>query len=148
MTPLSMRRALCAAAAVPLIVGVAGCGGSSGSDEDSASSSGTSCDGLLKPADSAANPPAGLPLPDGAVFYEVQSQGSTKDYFAHVPGSDFVKLRDDLKTTFESKGLKVPGTDQEDVEAEMEFTAADGSEGSVQVISLCKDNLRVRYRVG
>ena len=69
----------------------------------------------------------------GAVFYEVQTQGSTKDY---------------LKATFESKGLKVPGTDQEDVEAEMEFTATDGSEGSVQVINLCKDNLRVRYRVG
>jgi hypothetical protein len=148
MTRLSIRRALCAAAAVPLIVGVAGCGGSSGSDNNSASSGGTSCSGLLKPADASANPPAGLPLPDGAVFYEVQSQGSTKDYFAHVAGSDFVKLRDDLKAAFEAKGLKVPGTDQEDVEAEMEFTATDGSEGSVQVISLCKDNLRVRYRVG
>jgi len=135
-------------AAVPLIVGVAGCGGSSDSDSDSSSSSGASCDGLLKPADSAATPPAGLPLPDGAVFYEVQSQGSTKDYFAHAPGTDFVKVRDDLKSAFEAKGLKVPGTDQEDVEAEMEFTGTDGSEGSVQVISLCKDNLRVRYRVG
>jgi hypothetical protein len=149
MKRLSMRRALSAVAAIPLIVGVAACGGSSGSDNSSASGgTGVSCDGLLKPADSAASPPAGLPLPDGAVFYEVQTQGVTKRYFAHVTGTDFVKLRDDLKSTFESKGLKVLGTDQEEVEADLEFSTADGTEGSVQVINLCKDNLRVRYRVG
>jgi hypothetical protein len=144
----SMRRALCAVAAVPLIAGVAGCGGSSGSDNTSASGGGVSCDGLLKPANTAAAPPVGLPLPDGAVFYEVQTQGVTKRYFAHVAGTDFVKLRDDLKATFASKGLKILGTDQEEVEADLEFSTADGTEGSVQVISLCKDNLRVRYRVG
>jgi hypothetical protein len=146
---MSLRRALSTVAAVPLIVGLAGCGGSSGSAGSSGSSGGgVSCTGLLKPADSAANPPAGLPLPDGAVFYEVQTQGATKRYFAHVKGTDFVKLRDDMKATFEQKGLKVLGTDQEEVEADLEFSTADGTEGSVQVISLCKDTLRVRYRVG
>ena len=148
MRRLSMRRALCAVAAVPLIVGVAGCGGSSDGDEEEGSSAGVSCDGLLKPADAAAALPADLPRPDGAVFYEVQTQGSTKRYFAHVEGEDFVKARDDLKAQFEAKSLKILGTDQEEVEAEFEFQTAAGEEGSVQVVPLCKDNLRIRWRVG
>ena len=151
MTRLSMRRALCAAAAVPLLVGLAGCGGSSDGDSTADaenSAAGTSCDGLLKSADSAAALPADLPKPDDAVLYEVQTQGVTKRYFAHVPGEDFVKARDDLKAQFEQKGLKILGTDQEEVEAEFEFETATGTEGSVQVINLCKDNLRIRWRVG
>ena len=149
MRRLSMRRALCVAAAVPLIVGAAGCGGSSGGEEgDEGSAAGVSCDGLLKDANASAALPADLPKPDGAVFYEVQTQGATKRYFAHVEGEDFVKARDDLKAQFESKGLKVLGTDQEEVEAEFEFQTAAGEEGSVQVVPLCKDNLRIRWRVG
>ena len=149
MTRLSMRRALCAAAAVPLIVGVAGCGGSSGGEEGAeGSSAGVSCDGVLKDANASAALPADLPKPDGAVFYDVQTQGSTKRYFAHVEGEDFVKARDDLKAQFEQKGLKILGTDQEEVEAEFEFQTAAGEEGSVQVVPLCKDNLRIRWRVG
>jgi hypothetical protein len=146
----SMRRALCAVAAVPLIVGLAGCGGSDDgeNEEDDKAASGVSCEGLLKPADAKAELPAELPRPDGAVFYEVQTQGETKRYFAHVEGSDFVKERDELKAQFESKGLKILGTDQEEVEAEFEFETATGTDGSVQVISLCKDNLRIRWRVG
>jgi hypothetical protein len=147
MTRRSLRRALCTALAVPLVVGVAGCGGSSDGDNNESSAGGTSCDGLLKPANASAALPAELPSPDGAVFYDVQTQGATKRYFAHLPGSDFKKERDDIKALFEAKGLKVPGTDQEEVEAEMEFETA-GGEGSVQVISLCKDNLRIRYTVG
>jgi hypothetical protein len=144
-----MRPALSAAAAVPLILGVAGCGGSGDGDSDNeGSSAGVSCDGLLKDADPAAALPADLPRPDGAVFYEVQSQGATKRYFAHVEGDDFVRARDDLKADFESKGLKILGTDQEEVEAEFEFETGDGDEGSVQVVPLCKDNLRIRWRVG
>ena len=149
MRRLSMRRALCVAAAVPLIVGVAGCGGSSDSDSgDEGSAAGVSCDGLLKDANASAALPADLPKPDGAVFYEVQTQGSTKRYFAHVEGEDFVKARDDLKAQFEQKGLKILGTDQEEVEAEFEFETTAGAEGSVQVVPLCKDNLRIRWRVG
>lgn len=147
MKPMSLRRALCTVAALPLIVGVASCGGSSEKEKEK-DASGVSCDGLLKPADASAVLPADLPKPEGAVFYEVQTQGVTKRYFAHVEGDDFVKARDDLKAQFEQKGLKILGTDQEDVEAEFEFENAAGVEGSVQVISLCKDNLRVRWRVG
>ncbi len=44
-----------------------------------------------------------LPSPSGAVFYEVQTQGATKRYFAHVEGQDFVKQRDELKAQFEQK---------------------------------------------
>ena len=144
-----MRRASCTAAALPLIVGLAACGGSSdGENEEEGTASGVSCDGLLKPADAKADLPADLPRPDGAVFYELQAQGETKRYFAHVEGEDFVKARDDLKAQFESKGLKILGTDQEEVEAEFEFETTTGTEGSVQVINLCKDNLRIRWRVG
>lgn len=145
----SMRRALCVAAALPLIVGAAGCGGSSDGDKGKeGASAGKSCDALLKPADPAAALPADLPKPDGAVFYEVQTQGATKRYFAQVEGEDFVKARDDLKAQFEQKGLKILGTDQEEVEAEFEFETTAGTEGSVQVVPLCKDNLRIRWRVG
>lgn len=144
----SLRRALCTAL-LPLIVGVAGCGGSSGGDKaEEASTGGVSCDGLLKAADAKAALPADLPRPDDAVFYEIQTQGVTNRYFAHVAGSDFVKERDELKAQFEQKGLKILGTDQEEVEAEFEFQNAAGTEGSVQVINLCKDNLRIRWRVG
>ena len=45
MTRLSMRRALCTAAALPLIVGLAACGGSSdGENEEEGTASGVSCD--------------------------------------------------------------------------------------------------------
>jgi hypothetical protein len=149
MKRMSLRRALCTAAAVPLILGLAGCGGSSDGDNNAAAGDGgVSCDGLLKPADTAAALPADLPKPEGAVVYEVQTQGATKRYFAHLPGTDFVKTRDDIKAQFEQKGLKILGTDQEEVEAEFEFATAAGDDGSVQVISLCKDNLRIRWRVG
>lgn len=144
MRRLSMRRALCVAAAVPLIVGGAGCGGSSEGD----TAAGKSCDGLLKPADPAAALPADLPAPDGAVLYEVQTQGTTKQYFGRVAGTDVRKARDDLKAQFEQKGLKILGTDQEEVEAEFEFATTTSTGGSVQVVSLCKDNLRIRWRVG
>jgi hypothetical protein len=150
MNQMRLRRALGTTAAVTLLFGAAACGGSSGESGTSkeGSSAGVSCDGLLKDANTSAALPADLPKPDDAVFYEVQTQGQTKRYFAHVPGSDFVKERDDLKAQFESKGLKVLGTDQEEVEAEFEFENAVGVEGSVQVVPLCKDNLRVRWRVG
>lgn len=137
------------------MVAVAGCSGSgngadntNGTANESPGTEGASCDGLLKPADPAAALPADLPRPPGAVFYEVQQQGATKRYFARIAGEDFVKARDDLKAQFEQKGLKILGTDQEAVEAEFEFATATGADGSVQVVTLCKDNLRVRWRVG
>jgi hypothetical protein len=150
MNQMRLRRALGTTAAMTLLLGAAACGGSSGESkaESEGSSTGVSCDGLLKDANASAALPADLPKPDDAVFYEVQTQGQTKRYFAHVPGSDFVKERDELKAQFESKGLKILGTDQEEVEAEFEFETAAGVEGSVQVVPLCKDNLRVRWRVG
>ena len=150
MTGPLKRRALCAIAAIPLVVGLAACGGSSDgeNEEEESTAAGASCDGLLKPADAAAALPAELPSPSDAVFYAVETQGATKRYFARVEGDDFVKERDDLKAQFESKNLKILGTDQEEVEAEFEFETTTGTEGSVQVISLCKDNLRIRWRVG
>ena len=139
-------RRLLAAAAVPLLLASVGC---SDKDDEEKGEAGKSCDGLLKPADAAATLPSTIPAGiSGATFYEVQTQGATKRYFAYVSGDDLVKTRDQIKTAFEGANIAIEGTDQEeDAEAEFEFKAG-GDEGSVQVIHLCKDTLRIRYRVG
>jgi len=84
----------------------------------------------------------------GATFFSTDTQGKTVQYFAYVSGDDLVKTRDDIKAAFATAGYEIEGTDQEeDAEAELEWKGK-GQEGSVQVIHLCKDNLRIRYRVG
>ncbi len=134
-------RRLLAAAAAPLLLASVGCSG-----KDAA---GTSCDGLLKPADAAAALPSTIPAGvTGATFYELQTQGATKQYFAYVTGDDLVGMRDQIKTAFEQAKIEIEGTDQEEgAEAEFQFTRG-GEEGSVQVTPLCKDTLRIRWRVG
>lgn len=140
-------RRLLAAAAVPLLFASVAC--SDKDKEEGEKNAGKSCDGLLKPADAAANLPTEFPSGlTGATFYEVQTQGATKRYFAYVAGTDLVKTRDDIKAAYEAASIEIEGTDQEEgAEAEFEFKKGD-TEGSVQVISLCQGNLRVRYRVG
>ncbi len=110
---------------------------------------GKSCEGLLKSADSAAALPADIPAGvDGATFFEVQTQGATKRYFAYLNGTDLVGTRDKVRTAFESGGYQIVGSDNEEgAEAEFEWTGK-GKEGSFQVIPYCKDHIRVRYRVG
>jgi hypothetical protein len=139
-------RGLVAAAAVPLLLASVGC---SDKDKDLKAASGKSCDGLLKAADPAAALPSTIPAGiTGATFYEVQTQGATKRYFAYVSGTDLVKTRDDIKAAFEAKSIQIVGTDQEaGAEADLEFKAG-AEEGSVQVINLCQGTLRLRYRVG
>jgi glutamine synthetase len=141
-------RRLVAAAAVPLLIAAVGCSDKDKDEEAEKSASGQSCDGLLKPADASAALPSAIPAGvSGATFYSVETQGATKRYFAYAEGSDFVKTRDEIKTAFENAKIEIEGTDQEEVEAEFEFKAGD-QEGSVQVVPLCQDHLRIRYRVG
>jgi hypothetical protein len=138
-------RRLLAAAAVPLLLASVGC-----SDKDKEKeNAGKDCTGLLKPADPAAALPTTIPAGvTGATFYEVQTQGSTKQYFAYVSGDDIVGTRDTIKNAMAGAGLTIKGTDQEEgAEAELEFEQG-SNEGSVQVIPLCKDTLRIRWRVG
>jgi hypothetical protein len=148
-----------AAAAIPVLMLGIGCskdkkentptGTTSSEPTDENTAAGQPCGDLLKPASSAAALPSGIPAGlEGATFYEVQAQGATKRYFAHVEGDDLVKTRDTVKEAFEAAGIEIEGTDQEEgAEAEFEWTKG-SNEGSVQVIHLCKDNLRVRYRIG
>ncbi|HEU0130036.1 MAG TPA: hypothetical protein VFQ85_03475 [Mycobacteriales bacterium] len=142
-------RRLVAAAAVPLLLASVGCADKDKEEEEGEKAAGQSCDGLLKPDDPSAHLPSTIPAGlTGATFYEVQTQGATKRYFAYTAGTDLVKTRDDIKAAFEAAKIEIEGTDQEEgAEAEFEFKAG-AEEGSVQVIPLCQGNLRVRYRVG
>ena len=140
-----MRRALCAAVAVPLVVGVAGCGDSDdGSEEQDAGRASTAC-GSLPSADPAASLPQGFPALTGQVLYEPSKQGSTTIVFGRVAQTDFVAVRDDLVAKLKDAGYKVPGTDQESVEAEAEF---DGPHvGTIKVQPLCEGNVSIRYKI-
>jgi hypothetical protein len=140
-------RRLVAAAAVPLLLASVGC--SDKKDEANKKAAGASCDGLLKPARADAALPSTLPSGlDGAVFYDVQTQGATKQYFAYVQGTDLVATRDKVKAAYEAAKIEIKRTDQEEgAEAEFEFKTG-GTEGSVQVIPHCQGYQRVRYRVG
>ncbi len=134
---MSVRRGVAAA-----LLLLAGCGGGAGTQN------GGPCEGLLKPADPAAALPSGVPAGvAGATFYEVETQGATRRHYARLPGSDFVATRDTIKAAYEAAGLTIEGTDQEAVEAEFQWSG-NGREGSVQVIALCRDHLRIRYRAG
>jgi hypothetical protein len=140
-------RRLVAAAAVPLLFAAVGC--SDKDKEKAKEATGKSCDGLLKSADASAALPGTVPAGvDGATFYEKSAQGKTTQYFAYVPGTDIVGTRDKIKAAFEAKNVTVKDTDQEaGAEAELEFEVG-SDEGTVQVIPLCQDTLRIRYRVG
>ena len=140
------RRALSTAAAVPLLVGVAGCGDSDeeAEEREAAGRASAAC-GALPSADPAASLPPGFPTLDGQVLYEPSKQGSTTIVFGRVAGEDFVGIRDQLTTKLVAAGYTIPGKDQESVEAEAEF---DGPHvGTIKVQPLCEGYVYVRYKV-
>ncbi|MCA1711385.1 MAG: hypothetical protein LC789_07005 [Actinobacteria bacterium] len=140
----SIRRALCAAAAVPLIV-LAGCGGSSnGSTNDEQGPAGTAC-GALPSADPAATLPAGFPVLADQVLYDPKTQGATTIVFARLDESDFVEVRDELVDKLKAAGYTIDGTDQEAVEAEAQFSGK--QTGTIKVQPLCKGKVSIRYKV-
>jgi hypothetical protein len=138
-------RRLVAVTAVPLLLASVGCE----KDKEAAKkNAGQSCEGLLKSADAAAALPSDLAAPSGATFYQVETQGKTKQYFAYVQGTDLVKARDDAAAALTSGGAQVKGKDQEEgAEAEAEFEKG-SNEGSVQTIPYCQGYVRLRYRYG
>ena len=135
---------LLVALAVPLLATTAA---ACGDDDEGGGAFDAACD--LKAADPAAALPAGVPAGiSGATFYELQTQGSTKRYFAYAEGEDVVKVRDAIKAEYEKAGYEIEGSDAEPpAEAEFEWKK-DSAAGSVQVTPLCEDTVRVRYRVG
>ena len=140
------RRLLGTLAAVPLVLGVAACGGSSdGADEEEASGPGSVACGSLPAADPAAKLPEGFPVLDDQVLYEPSKQGATTIVFARLDTSDFVKVRDELVDKLKAAGYTIDGTDQESVEAEAQFSGK--QTGTIKVQPLCKGKVSVRYKV-
>jgi hypothetical protein len=131
-------------AAVVLVLALAGCGGGSASSVPAQQGAAEPCS-ALPPADPAATLPDDFPEVPGQVLYGPASQGATTIVFGHVPGEDFVALRDQLAVDLEAAGYALDGTDQEAVEAEAHFSAP--REGSVRVQQLCEGVLEVRYRL-
>lgn len=140
-------RSYVAAAAVPLLLlGATAC---SDKDKENKENAGKSCDGVLKPASADAALPGTIPAGvTGATFFEKATAGKTTQYFAYVTGTDLTGTRDTIKNALSGAGYEIEGTDQEEgAEAEAEFKGK-GVEGSVQVIPLCQNTLRIRYKVG
>jgi hypothetical protein len=137
------RRWLVPSAMAPLVL-LAACGGSSDGESGNANAA---CDSTVKPpADPAAKPPSDIPSPSGVTWYEVETAGATKAYFGYVSGDTVAVTRDEIRSQLESAGYEIEGTDEEDnAEAEAEFKGA--HDGSLQVIPLCQNTLRVRYRL-
>lgn len=135
------------ALAIPLLLTSCGESEEEKEKEKAAEAFGAACD--LKPADPAAALPVDVPAGiTGATFFQLDTQGSTRRYFAYVSGTDVVKVRDDIKAAYEQAGIEIEGSDAEPP-AEAEFEWKKGTnEGSVQVVPLCKGTVRVRYRVG
>jgi len=137
---------LLVALAIPVLATTAvACGGE---DDEGEGAFSADC-GTLESADPAAALPSEVPAGvSGATFYELQTQGSTKRYFAYAEGDDVVKVRDAIRSEYQKAGYEIEGSDAEPP-AEAEFEWKKGSnEGSVQVTPKCKDTVRVRYRVG
>ena len=145
-----MSRRLLRLCAVPVLAAtftLAGCSGSSGGDEGDADSEGSataSCDGLLQKADTAATPP-GITV-DAVTWYEKQSQGATTIYYGYTNGDDVQQTRDAIVDKLKSLNFEIEGEDaEENTEAEAEFNGP--ADGTIQVIHLCQDHLRIRVTV-
>ncbi len=148
-----MRRSALVVVAGLLVLATSAC--DSGSDVDvkdddviEVSATAAACDDLLGPADPAGTFPANFPVIDGMTVYEKRLQGATAYYFAHVPGTDVVKVRDEAQKLIETVGkgyTNLEADAEPPAEAELSFEGT--HEGSVQVIPLCAGHLRVRYKI-
>jgi hypothetical protein len=131
------------AAALLVVLALAGCGGGAPSSAPRQDAAGPCTS--LPPADPAASLPPDFPRLSGQVLYGPASQGATTIVFGRVEGEDIVALRDRLAADLEEAGYSLDGTDQEAVEAEAHFSSP--REGSVRVMQLCEGVLEVRYRL-
>jgi hypothetical protein len=101
-------------------------------------------------ANPSAKPPADLPTPTDATFYQTSKAGATTLYFAYAPGDDVRVRRDAVKEQLAGAGYEIKGQDaEENEEAELEFEGKGHGESSVQVIHRkgCESQLRIRYRL-
>jgi hypothetical protein len=95
--------------------------------------------------------PSGVEFPDGAHVYQSQGPfGKTTRFFAAATGTpdDLPRVRDDAAKLLVQNGYKLNATDQEaGAEAEAHLAGSGGHLLDVQVISLCRGKVRIRYTV-
>jgi hypothetical protein len=139
----TIRRGLALAALVPLLTGLAACGGSDNDNDDKGSNNATAC-GTLPTANPAASLPAGFPALGDQVLYEPSTQGSTKIVYALLDESSFVEVRDELVDKLKAAKYTIDGTDQESVEAEAEFSGP--QKGTIKVEPRCTGYVTIRYK--
>jgi hypothetical protein len=94
-------------------------------------------------------PPSNLALPGDARVYESEGPfGKTTRFFAAEAGTpdDLPRVRDDATDALVENGYKLLASDQEkDAEAESHLSGPHTVD--IQVISLCKGKVRIRYTV-
>jgi hypothetical protein len=94
-------------------------------------------------------PPSNLALPGDAHVYESEGPfGKTTRFFAAEAGApdDLPRVRDDATDALVENGYKLLASDQEkDAEAESHLSGPHTVD--IQVISLCKGKVRIRYTV-
>ena len=138
------RRAVVVVLAWPLVAGAVSCGGDGNSPSDATKA----CAAVT--AEPAARPPADLPVPADATFYQRSAVGKTSLYFAYVPGDQVRERRDAIVAQLQGAGYVIKRQDAEqNVEAEAEFEGKAHGESSVQVTRRdgCGTQLRIRYRL-
>jgi hypothetical protein len=140
-------RVLAVTAMMPLLLGLAACGGSDDEDEDGGAVP-TVCPS--EASDTASTqPPDDIPLPGGAdTAYAYFPQGATKVWNLAIDGeaSDLAQLRDDYFGQLEGAGYEIEGTDAEEgFEAEGEFNGP--HEGTAKFRPLCEGKVVVTLKL-
>jgi hypothetical protein len=133
-------------AMMPLLVGLAACGGSDEDEDEGAVP--TVC-----PSDAGATastqPPDDIPLPDGAdSAYGYFPQGATKVWNLAIDGeaADLEQMRDDYFAQLEDADYEIEDTDAEEgFEAEGEFNGP--HEGTARFRPLCEGKVVVTLKL-
>jgi hypothetical protein len=146
MSQSRRARVLAVTAMMPLLVGLAACGGDD--DEEGEGNVPTVC-----PSDASetasTQPPDDIPLPDGADgAYAYFPQGATKVWNLAIDGepSDLRQLRDDYFAQLEEADYEIEDTDAEEgFEAEGEFNGP--HEGTAKFRPLCTGKVVVTLKL-
>ena len=146
MSQSRRARVLAVTAVMPLLVGLAACGGSDDDEDEGAVP--TVCPSDVSDTAST-QPPDDVPLPDGADgAYAYLAQGATKVWSLAIDGeaSDLRQLRDDYFAQLEDADYEIEGTDAEEGhEAEGEFNGP--HEGTAKFRPLCEGKVVVTLKL-
>lgn len=139
-----VRRLVALAVALPLLVGMAGCGG----DSEGKGNANAACSADISKTAST-QVPSDVPSPSGsASAYDYSSQGKTQVWFFALDGSadNLASLRDSYDNQLTGKGYKIEGTDQEEgAEAESEFSGP--HDGTTNFRALCTGKVVLRLKL-